>query len=363
MELFKASNQWATRPADESFNSLAELHAANVAYREASLVSPTTPYASLRAEAQDNEVVILGKKSIPAKLTHWAFGQLCARVKVPAGFLREQPATLATQNLNWGLKRLSDGIADDGDDRTANLLIHKNGGMQVHGFNSEKYSRIWNDDITNRLLELEAEHGWSPAPAAFDGKRGLYASAHDMFVFMVDNQRRIFEKSPGGGLSRGFFVENSLVGASKLRFTRFLYAFVCGNHIVWGAQDVVELALRHVGSANERAMQELEVEVTKYLDSSPSDEEAMIASAKKRVIAATPSNVLDAIFGKKIPALTQKLLADGQQKATEHADWYGDPNTVWGMVNGITEVARDFAYADRRVEVERAASKLLTMEF
>lgn len=38
---------------------------------------------------------MLGKKEVPASLSHWAFGQVCAEVGAPAGYVRGLPATLA----------------------------------------------------------------------------------------------------------------------------------------------------------------------------------------------------------------------------------------------------------------------------
>jgi len=62
---------------------------------------------------------------------------------------------------------------------------------------------------------------------------GLYGSDHDMFAFMVLENRRI-EDGTEGGLSRGAFFSNSEVGGGAFRIKSFYYRHVCGNHIVWG---------------------------------------------------------------------------------------------------------------------------------
>ena len=36
-----------------------------------------------------------------------------------------------------------------------------------------------------------------------------------------------------------------------------------------------------------------------------------------------------------------------------------DPTTVWGLVQGMTAVAREIPYADKRVSLERRAGALL----
>ena len=154
---------------------------------------------------------MIGKTNVPAKFTHYSFGQIASRVKAPPSYLRELPATLAAQNLNYGLANQKDPEA------SAKLLIHRNGDMLVRCFTSAKYQRIWNYEVSNQLQGLQ-EFGWRvpPArPAGLDNERtriateadclvdrkfgslsvkpgdtiapaGLYASDRDMFVFMVN---------------------------------------------------------------------------------------------------------------------------------------------------------------------------------
>lgn len=353
MELFKANRQWSTRPADERFSSLADLHAACDGYRAQAAVA-TIPYRQLEARVDGDNVVIANRANgIHGGLTHWAFGQLAQRAQAPASYLRALPAPLAADCLNHGLQARR-------DDDTAAMLVHRNGSRLVRAFNSQDYTRIWNGDITRRLIQLEAR-GWHPAPAAYDGTRGLYASDHDLFCFMVDNERRIFERLPGGGLSRGFFVWNSEVGAASFGICTFLYAYVCGNHIVWDASDVKELRIRHVGRADQRVFGELAAHVREYANSSASDEEARIERARTVKLGHDKDTVLDAIFRLRVPALSQKRATEAYAIAEQHTDWYGDPRTVWGMANGITHAARTLPYADERTALDRAAGKVLAV--
>src|SRR5574341_447916 len=309
MELFQASQQWSTRPADQRFSSLDELHAAVNGYR-ATAKQSTVQYADLRVEADAGEIILKGKSERPAKMTHWSFGQLAGRVGAPAGYLRDLPATLAAQNINHGLANIS---RHDGE-REAKLLLHDNGSYLVRAFTSDRYTRIWNGDVTSRLIRLTQERPeWQPAPAAFDGSRGLYASDRDMFVFLVDNGRRIFERGPGGGLSRGFFASNNEVGGGTFTLCRFMYEYVCGNHIVWGAKDVQEIRLRHVGQANARADRELRYELAKYAEGSAAEDEARITRAQGTIIGKSKDEVLDTVFGlggKKLGAQAAGVLTD-----------------------------------------------------
>ena len=146
MHLFTASHQWSTRPDDERFSTLADLHAAVDGYR-ASAREATVPFNTLRTEARDGELLLVGRANQPARLTHWSGRQLAAAVGAPASYLQSLPATLAAQNLNHGLSK-----TDDRTDRR--VLLHQNGSLLARAITSQTYTRIWNSDITSRLLTL-----------------------------------------------------------------------------------------------------------------------------------------------------------------------------------------------------------------
>jgi len=127
--------------------------------------------------------------------------------------------------------------------------------LLLRALTSEQYKRIWNWEVVERLLPLQ-ERGWRvpqarPAFPDQPGARpateadilddagfglsvkvgdmiapaGLYASAHDMFAFLINEQKRIKDGTEEG-LSRGIFFENSEVGDKALRCTTFLYRHV-----------------------------------------------------------------------------------------------------------------------------------------
>jgi hypothetical protein len=202
-----ATRQWSDRPADERFGSLADLHEKAKWYRTNAAVAKIKANA-LRVAAQADDLLLVGPSGASASLTNWSFGQVAQRAYAPAAYLKQLPASIAADCIN-------DGLMKRAEDAEIQLLLNQpkgGGGLQARAVNSSAYSRIWNTDITKRLLDLEAEGPWQPAPAAFDGSRGLYLGDRDMFAFLVDNERRIFETLPGGGLSRGFFTSNSEVG-------------------------------------------------------------------------------------------------------------------------------------------------------
>lgn len=356
--LSQASRQWATRPADQSFLDLQSLNTYVQNRTAQARESKRIPYRALSVAPQENgDLRLVGSTSQTAAFTHWSFGQLCSRAKAPADFMRTLPADLASKCLTHQLY--------GADTDVANLLFHQNGDLTVRAFTTPIYSRIWDADITSRLLNLPGE--WQPAPETRlpngGTTRGLYASDHDVFCFLVDNNRRVFESSPTGGLSRGFMVANSEVGDKSFWLMTFLYNYICGNHLVWGARNVTDFRIRHVGAANDRAFFQLRVALRTYADSKASEDEAKIQRAMTYKIADSKNDLLDKLFGLKTLQLSRKTLESAYTLAEQHESWYGSPRTAWGIGNGLTEHAKQIPYADQRTEVERAAGKIFEMAF
>ena len=102
----RVSSEWFSRPADERYLSLSELHAAVRGRAERSRTR-TAESAAIRVEANRSDAerltLLLPGEEIPLAPTHWSFGQLTTMVGAPAAYLRELPASLAAINLQYGL--------------------------------------------------------------------------------------------------------------------------------------------------------------------------------------------------------------------------------------------------------------------
>lgn len=363
--LSAAHHQWATRPEDECFYSLTDMHDAALGFKSRAKRTDGVKTEKLRVADRNNEVVLLTKDDRTIDLTNWSFGQLATAADAPGSYLQRLPAHLAVENLNHGLQKAASEY-----NRDNRLLFDVDpakaadrGMITLRALTSQKYTRIWNADVTSRLVELENEGTWRPAPAAFDGKRGLYLGDRDMFAFLVDNDRRIFEKGPGGGLSRGFFVRNSEVGATSFGVTTFYYNYICGNHYVWGASGVKEIKIKHVGKADSIAFEGLEAELVKYADSSATEDELRVEKMRSYVIGKDLEEVLDTVLGLRIAGLGKNIVNDAYKLAEQREDWYGAPNTMWGLAGGLTEIARDMPIAADRVSLEATTGKLMEIAF
>lgn len=387
MELFAASNQWATRPPDERFSNIAEMQAATDKFRAQSGESEVR-WRDLSVVQHGAGVALVGPKGVPAPLSHYAFGQACQRVGAPASYLRTLGAARATDLLGFGMRQRVD---EDGDG-AANVLMHANGQVVVRAVTSDKYSRIWNADVVRHLTRFE-DAGWRVPPARpvssdQPGARrateqdvlrangnigglsigvgdmiapaGLYASNIDMFAFMV-NEDHIIKDGSDGGLKRGFFLQNSEVGTSSLKLTTFLYRSVCGNHIVWSAREVKQVKVRHIGSAGTDGLRRVAVDLRCYADGAASLDEAKIAWARSLELGGTKAEVVEAVFAKvRDSNLTQGVLNRAYDSAEATED---NPRSVWGMVQGLTRVSQDTPYTNERTRIDVAAGKLMAAAF
>jgi hypothetical protein len=377
MDLMQASNQWAQRPDDERYWTLQEMHQDALRQLERSAEHKLTDGRSLRVGYDEHvDDMALHSDIGSFRLNNWTFKQLCGRVQAPASYLQSLRPELASQCLNQGLSRLEEGS-------NSGIELYSDNGT-LRSLLSGRYARIHDAHILSRLLPLQAE-GWRTPPArptdSYSGKTrpataadvssrslvkegdiiapaGLYRGDRDMFAFMINDQVRI-DDGTDGGLARGFFVHNSEVGASSFSYTEFAFRYICGNHIVWGAQDVREVRLRHIGAAKPaEAMRALTCELIDYANQSTAQDELIIKRAKAFELGRNPGEVVDFLFGKR---LMTRTLAQQAQTVCEQTEPQLNPRSVWGITQGITRLSQRNNNADERHAMDALTPKLLTL--
>jgi hypothetical protein len=360
MTLTQANREWATRPADERVADLQQLHDKALAQRAAA-AEKDVPFDTLRVESHEDNLY-LTRGTGASKLTNWAFTQLAQRVAAPAEYLSGLPGTLAAQNLNHGLaKRVKDAAGS----AVARVLFHKNGEWLVRALTTDVYERIWNVELTERLLDKQSE-GWEPARPDFNKREddfpSLYLGDRNMFAFIRLANQTIEQPVQGfngtAPIYKGYICWNSEVGDKKIGGMSFLYNGMCGNHLIWGAQDVFEFEARHVGNVRDQ-LQLFSTRVREYARKSMKEDEAVIKRASHKMIAATKEDVLDALFGKRSLNLSRKTIEAGYDAVLPEQD--GPAETVWGMVQGLTRHSQTLTNADTRTQVDKSAGKLLDM--
>lgn len=350
--------QWASRPADERFTSLIEMQAALHAKRAISRAVVTSS-RSLRAvpTADNRGLEIVSKAGVPYAPTHWAFGQLSSLVGAPAGYLRTLPAPMAADCINFGLQ-----VERDAQD--VGVLISGGGSNTLRAATGPQYGRIWNADIVDALVDRfgDGVNGQWKVPGEWGRKvvvnrdnTTLYAGDRDLFVFLCDEDNRLPVATRVGGqsdtLARGFLISNSEEGSATLQFRAFLFDYVCGNRIIWGAQEVANVKIRHTASAPDRYVDEVLPLVQAYAQSSG-------AGIVDRVLLAQQTKVdkLDTFLASRFgPRVAQRIVA-------AHAtDEHRPMETVWDVVTGVTAYARGIPFAGDRAAVEAQAGDILDL--
>jgi hypothetical protein len=149
MELMHASNQWASRPADEHFASLEEMHQAVDGYRKIS-AEKVCLASELTVEVTGDRPVLLtpAAKAVgrPVDFTNYSFGQLARLVSAPAGYLAGLPAPLAAECMNLGLQRRA---KMEGGREQLKAYIAQNGITELRAMTSTSYARIYDVELTS----------------------------------------------------------------------------------------------------------------------------------------------------------------------------------------------------------------------
>ncbi|MHB8388062.1 MAG: hypothetical protein ACYDBH_00610 [Acidobacteriaceae bacterium] len=354
------SHQWASRPPDQRFTSLLDLHAHTVHTRENSRARcVSSRMIECQPLAQDSRsLVAVGPDGGQVNVTNWAFGQLAQRAGAPAGYLRSLPAPMAADCINYGM-RVQRDVEDLG------VLLYRNGGApELRAVTGPNYGRVWNATITNALVERFGDGltGDFRVPGEF-GKAvpvttqntTLYASDRDMFVFLADEEHRIEvparRDGKPGALARGFIVWNSETGAQTLGIATMLFDYVCQNRIIWGVDGYQEVRIRHTSSAPDRWLEDVAPALTAYATSSTVSLTRAITDARARRV----ENV-DDFLAKRF---TRSQV--GAIKAAHMTDEQRPIESLWDAANGVTAYARSIGYQDERVKLEREAGKILNL--
>lgn len=183
----------------------------------------------------------------------------------------------------------------------------------------------------------------------------LYASDRDMFVFLADEENRITvpnrRDGQSGSMARGFFMWNSDVGANTQGIALFLFDYVCGNRIVWGAQDFREIRIRHTSSAPDRFIEEVQPAIEAYANSATTSVVQAIEAAQSKKI-----DDIDDFLRKRFSASQVSAI-----KAAHMADEQRPIETLWDATTAVTAYARGIQHQDARVELEREGGKILNL--
>jgi hypothetical protein len=351
MNLMEASHEWATRPQDQRFETLDAMRA-SVHNRRMKSRSVDVDCGKTHVKSEDGRLTINGTLT-PCEPSHWSFGQLSSLVKAPGGYLRTLPQPLIVDCLNHGL-------AKSGRESVKFMTVERETGNQLQAVTSTTYGRIWDADVVDsvsRIVERTGGKFYNPKARTPQGDKpsGLYASDRDCFAFLIDGGS-LLDIGPRAQLNRGFIVWNSEVGARTFGLMTFLFNVCCGNHIIWGAQDVNKLVIRHMQNGPARFDGDAAPALKAYVESSAAPLEASIRKAQAMVIGDKPETVTEWL--NRNGKFTRSEISSAIDFAKSEE---GEAKTLWQLVQGFTAYARGFDYIDARVDLEARAGKLLNL--
>ena len=366
----RVSSEWFSRPNDERYLSLGELHAA-VRRRADQAKTRTVETKAIRVEAsRDNaehlSLMVPGRDE-PVLPTHWSFGQLSSLVGAPASYLRQLPAPLAGINLQHGL------LVHRGE--LVKTLETDDHGVELRAVTGPDYGRIWDHELVSAVMRIAGDGvgdtrwkvpgllDWSsmthnPFVEVTKDTTTLYASDRDVFLFLVDDTHPIEAgRLPNGDPDlyfRGFYCWNSEVGSKTLGIASFYLRAVCMNRNIWGAEGFEEISIRHSKFAAHRFSHQAAPALQRFADSSPTAFLTGVRSAKAAIVARDDDG--------RETFLRKRGFSKGAADriiATVLDEEGHPPSSVFDFVQGITALARARPHQDARLELEGKAAKLM----
>jgi hypothetical protein len=366
----RVSSEWFSRPDDERFLSLSDLHRAVKARADRSRAR-TLESREIRVEvARDNPerlALVLPDEPEPVAPTHWSFGQLASLVGAPAGYLRQLPAAISGINLQYGLSHHRSEMVK--------TYATREGRTELRAVTGPDYGRIHDYELVEAVMRIAGngtgDTRWkipgvldwatmvhNPNVAITKETTTLYASDRDVFLFLVDDTHpieagRLADGSPDVYF-RGFYCWNSEVGARTLGIASFYFRAVCQNRNIWGAEQFEEITIRHSKYAASRFAHEASPALTSFANSSPSAFVAGIQGARAQIVARSDEERADFLrrrgFSKPDTAkiIDTVLVEEGRP-----------PESVFDFVQGITALARSERHQDARLEMELKAKRLM----
>lgn len=366
----RVSSEWFSRPDDERYLSLTDLHA-SVRSRADHAQTRTVESRAVRVEASRDDAerlsLIVPGRDEPILPTHWSFGQLCSLVGAPASYMRQLPAPLAGINLQHGLlSRRAEQVK---------TLEAEDGRIELRAVTGPDYGRIWDHELVAAVMKIAGngtgDTRWK-VPGVLDwatmthnpfvdvtkDTTTLYASDRDVFLFLVDDTHPIEAgRLPNGDPDlyfRGFYAWNSEVGSKTLGIASFYLRAVCQNRNLWGVEGFEEISIRHSKFAAQRFAHEATPALTSFANSSPAPFIAGIKAARERIVARSDEDRESFLrkrgFSKpETTKIVETVLNEEGRK----------PESIFDFVQGITALARTKTNQDTRLDLEAKAKKLL----
>jgi hypothetical protein len=368
------SQQWANRPDDQKFLSLADLRTQVAQWADESYVSAVKP-REMQAVYDPADPLSLSVMVGDAKVapTNFAFKQICSIAKAPADYLATLPGALAAVNLNYGLNKVPQ--KEMGAYLRADSVSHAD---LVRGVTSLKYGRIFDRDVVDAVMKIAGNgtgdtHWKVPGTIDWSSRFGvtynpnvditkdtttLYASDRDVFLFLVDDLHPICVGKLKNGdddlMFRGFYVWNSEVGQRSFGISTMYLRGVCQNRNLWGVEGFNEFTFRHTSGAPEKFALEAGPMLEQFSDKGSAHLIKGVKAAKKVILAQTGTERNE--FLRKLGLSDKQAIAVLLNAQEEEGE---PPSSAWDFAQALTAYARRAEHQDKRLHLEIMAGRVL----
>ena len=376
------SSQWYNRPDDQKFLSLdsmlsfkkmdaSQMTARTVDTHKVNIIGDydekNPSRGNIFVEYTDDD-----RREHNTTPTNWSFNQLSQLAGAPAGYLKDLPAPIAADCIQWGLKY-------NRGKELIKVYGHQAQGGELRAATGPDYGRIYDWEILEPIKNLIEESGgrWK-VPGMMTGSRNgmavydpetpvsletttLFASDRDVFVFLVDDRNPIEVGKLANGepdlMFRGFYAWNSETGSKTAGIAAMYLRGVCMNRNLWGVENFHEIKIRHTKFAPDRFAMEARPALQSFANGSTYSFVEGVQAAKDAKVARDDDDRLD--FLTKRAGLSGRM---AKAAAARHLKEEGRPvESVWDAAQAITAIARDVPHQDARIEVERKAGRLLDL--
>ena len=269
-------------------------------------------------------------------LTHHSLGQLSAKVGVPVRYIEKCVQSgridLAQDNVNSWLEDYNkDFFVRAYDDRARGIL-------------SSKYSVCDTPEILGVVDDAVDLSKYKV--------KGSYLSEERLHVRLISKEMLPID---GEDLFAGLFLDSSDVGRNILTVKFGIYKQVCTNGLVIAKAGGTMFEQKHIGITAEEFHEGLVKSLSNVDLLTEHAVEWVEEARKKKAFRFSLEDTEE--FIARIRQQTN-LSEESANKVIDLMKARYDMS-MWGLINGITEVAQDFTL-ERRLELERIAGNILT---
>lgn len=286
----------------------------------------------------EEAIGLLRSEDMELNLNEHAFKQLAQSVGVPGSFALRCPDDMRQEIMDYWMDQTGD----------KNVLLRTINTMDqpdtIRAVLGERYAITDDDDLAPIIADVVGNDIDDGAVVQFADQGDEYS--HFRIIFPRFN----LEPRKGDLLQAGVHITNSEVGSRAWAVNAFVYRLLCTNGMV-GREVVQSYRFRHVGDS------------TKLLDNVAGALRAVRTGSvelMERYGRAAETGITDEQVKAVMDRLQeeQKVTKPTREQIAAIFSHYED-KTLYGLVNAVTETARDLSSTEARYNLEGVANRLL----